>query len=367
MSTIPRSGHLRLRRWSALVLSAALTASAAATAGPAATTSAAGSAQTAPFKLGMAVGGQPALDWQKAQGDVARALAQQRGWDYVELSNNNDGPTAVKNADIFIQDGVNAVIEFNGQPSVNPVLAQKFGAANIPVITYDIAQPGFYFVGIDNQAAGLAGGQALGQIAKDQWNCQPDLVISAEGEGAGIVNTWRTGGMRDGIKQVCPEIPDNKFVSFESNGQASVGLPAARDLLAAHPEADKMLVVGINDGGVLGAIQAAEQLGRDQNIVGWGQDGSFITGANVDPHLAGSVFYFLEGYAVYSFGQVLDQIAAGSPPPVKDTAGDPAARVEPCPVSAAQAQQVPDMPARVQQLLAAPASTTEYQLYCSQQ
>jgi ABC-type sugar transport system substrate-binding protein len=320
-----------------------------------------------PFKVGMAVGGQSALDWQKYQGDVARALAQQRGWDYVELSNNADGPTAVNNADLFIQDGVNAVIEFNGQPSVNPVLAQKFGDANIPVITYDIAQPGFYFVGIDNQAAGLAGGQALGQIAKDKWNCQPDLVISAEGEGAGIVNTWRTGGMRDGIKQVCPDIPDDKYVSFESNGQAAVGLPAARDLLAAHPEAQKMLVVGINDGGVLGAIQAAEQLGRDQEMIGWGQDGSFITGPNVDPHLAGSVFYFLEGYAVYSFTKVLDAIAAGTPPPVKDTPDDPAARVEPCPVSAAQAQQIPDTDVRVQQLLAAPAGTTEYQMYCSHQ
>jgi ABC-type sugar transport system substrate-binding protein len=360
MRITPRLSHRALRRWPVVLLATAF----AATGGPVATTSATGRAQ-APFKVGMAVGGQPALDWQKAQGDVARALAEQRGWDYVELSNNNDGPTAVKNADIFIQDGVNAVIEFNGQPSVNPVLAEKFGAANIPVITYDIAQPGFYFVGIDNQAAGLAGGQALGQIAKDQWNCQPDLVISAEGEGAGIVNTWRTGGMRDGIKQVCPDIPEDKFVSFESNGQASVGLPAARDLLAAHPEASKMLVVGINDGGVLGAIQAAEQLGRDQNMIGWGQDGSFITGPNVDPHLAGSVFYFLEGYAVYSFGQVLDQIAAGSPPPVKDTAGDPAARVEPCPVSAAQAQQVPDLPERVQQLLAAPAGTTEFQIYCA--
>ena len=51
-----------------------------------------------------------------------------------------------------------------------------------------------------------------------------------------------------------------------------------------------MLVVGLNDGGVLGAIQAAEQLGRDQEIIGWGQDGSFITGPDVDPHLAGEGF-----------------------------------------------------------------------------
>jgi ABC-type sugar transport system substrate-binding protein len=316
------------------------------------------------FKLGMAVGGNTCCDWQKAQGDVARALAAQRGWDYVELSNNADAAVATKNADIFIQDKVNAVIEFNGNPEVNPVVAAKFAKAGIPVITYDIAQKGFYFVGIDNLAAGIAGGMALGEIAKAKWNCMPDLVISAEGAGAGIVNEWRTGGMRTGLKKVCPDIAEDKYVSFESNGQATVGLPAARDLLAAHPDAKKILVVGLNDGGVLGALQAAEQLGRADDIIGWGQDGSFITGPNVNPHLAGSVFYFLEGYAVYALDDVVDQIAAGSPPAVKDGAGDPASRVKPCPVSAEAASKIPDINERVKQLLAAPKGTTEFDLFC---
>ena len=326
---------------------------------------AAGSASAADkFKLGMAVGGSTCCEWMKAQGDVARKLAADRGWDYVELSNNQDPATTVKNADIFIQQKVNAVIEFNGSPAVNPVLAQKLGAAKIPVVTYDIAQKGFYFVGIDNLAAGHAGGQALGEIAKAKWNCEPDLVISAEGSGAGIVNTWRTGGMREGLKKVCPNIPDSKYVSFESNGQTSEAVAPARDLLAAHPDAKKMLVVGINDGGVLGAIQAAEQLGRADDMIGWGQDGAFITGPNVNPHLAGSVFYFLEGYAVYALRDVVDKVAAGATPPVKDDAGDPASRVEPCPVSAAEAAKIPDMPERVKQLLAAPAGTTEYAMFC---
>ena len=58
----------------------------------------------AAFKLGVAVGGQTCCDWQKAQGDVAEAMAKQKGWDFVELSNNGDAATAVKDADIFIQD-----------------------------------------------------------------------------------------------------------------------------------------------------------------------------------------------------------------------------------------------------------------------
>lgn len=321
-------------------------------------------AQDEPFKVGMAVGGNPCCEWMMAQGDVARALAAERGWDYIELSNNNDTAAALRNANVFIQEGVDAVIMFNGQPSVNPVLAQTYAAAGIPVITYDISQEGFYFVGIDNLGAGLAGGEALGRIIEAEWDCEPDLVISAEGEAAGIVNTWRTGGMRDGLASVCPDIPEERWVSFESQGDAAVGLPAARDLLAAHPDARRMAVVGLNDGGVLSAIQAAEQLGRADEIIGWGQDGAFITGDNVNPRLAGSVFYFLEGYAVYAFRDILDPIAAGEAPEVLDTADNPASGVEPCPVSAAEAAEVPDMDERVELLLAAPPGTTAYELFC---
>jgi len=83
----------------------------------------AGPAAAAKFKLGMAVGGNTCCEWMKAQGDVARALADKMGWDYVELSNNNDPATALKNAQIFVQEGVNAVIQFNGQPTSNPAIS----------------------------------------------------------------------------------------------------------------------------------------------------------------------------------------------------------------------------------------------------
>jgi ABC-type sugar transport system substrate-binding protein len=316
------------------------------------------------FKVCMATGGA-GLDWMKGQGDVARVLAKRRGWDYVELSNNNDAATANKNADVFIQDKCKAVIEFNGQPSVNPVLAKKFAAAKIPVITYDIGQKGWYFLGIDNKKAGEAGGAALGRIAKQKWNCNVDLVVSSEAAAAGIVNQQRTGGMRAGVKSVCPNIPASKYVSFEGNGLLSSSQPAARALLAAHTSAKRILVVGINDSGVVGALQAADQLNRASEVIGWGQDGSLISGSNVNPHLAGSVFYFLEGYPVYAFSKILDKIAAGSPPAVgDDTHNNPTVLLPPCPVTRAQAAKIPSMPERIKKLLAAPNGTTEDALFC---
>src|SRR4029078_8616006 len=109
------------------------------------------------------------------------------------------------------QEGVNAVIQFNGQSSVNPVLAQKYAAAKIPVITYDIAQKGFYFVGVDNLAAGHLGGEAIGKVVKDKWNCQPDLVVSGEFSAVGLVNTWRTGGGGGGPGKIVPHSEGRQY------------------------------------------------------------------------------------------------------------------------------------------------------------
>ena len=316
------------------------------------------------FKLGMAVGGHACCDWMKSQGDVARAIAEKKGWEYLELNNEGDSATAVKNAQLFVQEGVDALIQFNAQPGANPAIQQILGGAGIPVVTYDIAEEGMYFVGIDNLGAGIAGGEGLGKLVKEKWNCEPDLVVSAEGAAAGIVNTWRTGGMRTGLGNICPDIPAEKYVSFESNGDAAAGLAPARDLLAANPDAVRIAVVGLNDGGVLALVNAAEQLGRADEVMAWGQDGGFITGDNVNPRLKGSVLYFLEGYAVYAISDVIDAIAAGNPPPVKWEAGDPASQVKPCPVTAAQAQLIPTEAERVKKLYAAPSGTTLYDLFC---
>ena len=220
------------------------------------------------FKVCMGTGGQQGLDWTIGQGQVLQSIAQKEGWQSVILSNNNSASTAVSNVGVFIQDKCNLVVEFNGQPSSNPVMALKLSAAKIPTITYDIAQKGWYFVGIDNLKAGIEGGEAFGQWIKQHWNCDPDAVVASQGYNAGIVNTQRTGGMVTGVARSCPNIPKSKIISINGNGQVSTTLPLARALLAAHGNWKKVAVVGINDSGVVGVLQAAQQLGRSRAPMG---------------------------------------------------------------------------------------------------
>jgi len=316
------------------------------------------------FKLCVALGGIPGiLGALGTSGDpIAKAGAKKRGWDYYEVSNKLDGPTAVKNADLLVQQKCSALIQFNGRPEVNPTIAKKLAKAKIPVITYDIAQPGWYFLGIDNLGAGKAGGAALGKLIKEKWNCQPDLVLESHGYGAGIVDSMRTGGMVDGLKSVCPDIDKSKFKAFEGNGEIAVSQPAARDILAANSTAKKIAVVGLNDAGVVGPLLAARQLGSDYDVMGWGQDGSMISGDKVDPDLKGSVLYFLEGYSAYAF-EVLDAIAKKQAPKMRDGAVNPAVLVKPCPVSAMQASSIPVDKVRIAKLAKDPSKTL-FSIYC---
>jgi ABC-type branched-subunit amino acid transport system ATPase component/ABC-type sugar transport system substrate-binding protein len=317
------------------------------------------------FKVCMGTGGQQGLDWTIGQGQVLQSIAQKEGWQSVILSNNNSASTAVSNVGVFIQDKCNLVVEFNGQPSSNPVMALKLSAAKIPTITYDIAQKGWYFVGIDNLKAGIEGGEAFGQWVKQHWNCDPDAVVASQGYNVGIVNTQRTGGMVTGLLKACPNIPKNKVFNINGEGQVSTTLPLARALLAAHGNWKKIAVVGLNDSGVVGVLQAAQQLGRFTDTYGWGQDGSLITGTNVNPHLLGSVEYFLEGYPENAL-PIIKSVEQGHAVAVKDnTSGNnPTIVVPPCPVTAAQAQKLPDFNALVAKLKAAAPGTTEFSLFC---
>lgn len=342
------------------VLSIMLLASTAVLGSPAAT------AAPKKFKLCAGLGGIPGLlGLLGTAGDpIAKAGAKKRGWDYYEVNNKLDAQIAIKNADLLIQQKCSAVLYFNGEPSVNPVIAAKFKRAKIPVITYDIGQPGWYFLGIDNLAAGMAGGAALAKIAKTDWNCDVDLLLASHGYAAGIVDAMRTGGMTDGFKTVCPNIDPKKIISFEGNGRIEVAAPAARDIFAANPTAKKIAVVGLNDAGVVGVLQAARQVGSGMQVIGWGQDGNLITGDKVDPDLKGSVLYFLEGYSAYAF-PLLEEIANGKKPTMRDGSTNPAVLVKPCPVTAAEAAKLPDTPKRLAALAKQKKpGTTLFDMYC---
>ena len=131
-------------------------------------------------------------------------------------------------------------------------------------------------------------------------------------------------------------------------------------LLAAHTEAVQHGGGRAQDGGVLSLIQRAEQLGRADNA-GLGPGWCLHHGDKVNPP-RGSVFYFLEGLQLCG-RDVIRPIAEGNVP-------KPEGRCRRSPLHGSSpagqcrtSKTYPDMAERVAQC-AAPAGTTEYELFC---
>ena len=299
-----------------------------------------------------------------AMGSVLVAQAKKRGWSATVLSNNLDGPTALKNVSIMRAQKCNYVIEFQADSTVQPVIARELKAAHIPEIIYDIPAPGAYFVGAPNTEAGILTGRNLGGWARSKFACKPDLVMVMGEYAAGEPSTLRANGIVEGLKEICPAIPASNIVVTDGGTTAQTAQAAARDILAAHPTAKNILVSGIADTLTIGAIDAAQQLGRAGSLYAWGDDGSGLLSGSFPPQLKGSTWFGLEGYPLYAL-RLISELHSGKK--ITD-AFSPTAKnatlVEPCVIRASQAHKIPALAQRVRLLEKASPNTNESQLLC---
>ena len=184
----------------------------------------------------------------------------------VTADNKLDGATALANADNFITQGVQGVIEFQTDEKFGKVIMQKFKAKNIPVIAIDIPMPGATFFGVNNPVAGQMAGKGLGEWVKKNWNGQVDALVMLELPQSGPIPAARLKGQRDGLESVIGKIPENKVKHLDSKNTLEEARKLMTDTLTTLPNAKHIAVVCINDDTAAGAIAAAEAAGRKNQI-----------------------------------------------------------------------------------------------------
>src|ERR1035438_3630664 len=111
----------------------------------------------------------------------------------------------LRNADRFVSEGVNLVIESQISTKVAAQLTSKFSSAGVPLIAIDVPHPGAIYFGADNYKAGKIGGQCLGQWVAKHWDGAVDQIVFAEVDASGHVLDARLTGMYDGILKLLPE------------------------------------------------------------------------------------------------------------------------------------------------------------------
>lgn len=205
---------------------------------------------------------------------IVKAAKDAGNIDLVLADNKLDGQVALTNADNFITQGVQGVIEFQTDAKFGKSIMQKFQSKSIPVIAIDIPMEGATFFGVNNPLAGGMAGKGLGQWVKKNWNGQIDALLMLELPQSGEIPAARLKGQRDGLESVVGKISEGKVKHLDSKNTLEEARKLVTDTLTTMPQAQRIAIVCINDDTAAGAIAAAEAAGRKKQIAVVAVDGS---------------------------------------------------------------------------------------------
>jgi ribose transport system substrate-binding protein len=228
---------------------------------------------------------------------IVRA-AREEGFDLLALDNKYSEKAALRNADTFILERLDLVIEFQVNEHIAPVISSKLMAAGIPVIAVEIPHPGATFYGADNYGAGIIGGRHLGRWLKAHWNGKVDELLLLELQRAGALPNSRLTGLMTGLRETLPQVEESRVVRLDGNGRFGQTLEAVRRHLRSSRE-QRIAVGAINDPSAVGALRAFEEAGRARNCAIVGQNASREARVELrqpGTRLVGSVGFFPERY-----------------------------------------------------------------------
>jgi ribose transport system substrate-binding protein len=247
------------------------------------------------LKLGFIALGE-SVPFSKLVTDGMRRNARAAGANLIVCDSQLDGQKALDCARSFRTQGVEGYLNFQVDQQLAGAICKA--GPDVPVIAVDIKQEPcqMSFMGAANEYAGFIAGEAVGKFAKRKWNCDYDAYVSLESTASVDANRQRMGGYRIGFQSQCPgELKNERVVDAD---RTDVARTKMTDTLTALPGQDRIVVVAINDDGILGAIAAAKTAGRSGDIYmsGQGADPSAHCEIKNNPNWIADAGYFPERY-----------------------------------------------------------------------
>lgn len=249
-----------------------------------------------------------AIPFSKLVSDSVREQAEAAGAELVFCDSKLDAATALECARSFATQGVQGYLNFQPVADAAQPICDA-GPADVPVIAIDIQQGDCQtaFVGANNSRAGEVAGEGLGAYVQENFDCEYDAYISLEDLGVGEVNDLRMNGIRDGFTSVCGDLIEERVLDA---GRQDLALTQFGDVLTTLPDAERILVVGINDDSVLGALAAARTAGREDQLfmAGMGADPTAHCEIAGNPNWTGDSAFFPERYGEIAVPYLIEAV-----------------------------------------------------------
>lgn len=239
-----------------------------------------------------------------------RSSAYRENVELLVLDNQYSSKAAIRNADTFVREHVDLVIEFQTNHRSASLISSKLLEARIPLIAIEVPHPGAIYYGADNYRAGILGGRALARACLERWDGAADEVVLLELAAAGPLPRSRMTATLTGLREILPHFPDDQAFFLDGKGRYEDSLAVMRRHLA-RARGKRVLLAALNDPSCLGGLQAFEESGRTGDCLAVGHNASIEARRELrrpGSALIGSVGYFPEKYGDAVIQLALDKI-----------------------------------------------------------
>jgi len=246
------------------------------------------------------------------QSGMVSAAAKAGNVDLVIANNNLDGATALNNAQNFVVQGVDGVVEFQTDEAFGNIIMNLFQSQTpqIPVIAIDIPMPGATFFGANNYKAGRMAGEAGGDYANANWGGKVDYILDLELPQSGPIPAARMQGQVEGIQaKLKTKVPADHIIHLDSKNTQDVAFKVVSDALSKIPADANIIGVEINDDTAQGTTAALEAAKRNAHAIVVGQgavESGLVEMFKPNSLYLGATAYFPELYGSKIIPAMLD-------------------------------------------------------------
>ena len=234
------------------------------------------------------------------------------GIDLQIADNRLDGPTALANAQSFVQRSVDYVIEFQTDSNFGQTIMNVFNEDGVKVVAIDIPMPGATFFGANNPKSGYMSGSYLGQAAIAKFGkdkAMEGYFVVGELPQSGAIPKMRTEGQVNGFLSALPDFDKAKLLRIDTKNTQQESFAQMSNVLGRIPEGVPIMLTAINDQSAIGMLRAVQQAGRQADVVVVGNGADETKALAEEPDLVAATGYFPETYGNYLIPIALSALA----------------------------------------------------------
>jgi ribose transport system substrate-binding protein len=226
----------------------------------------------------------------KSVGDGIIRDGKKLGIDIKRYDNNLDGPTALNNAQLMVQDKPDVAIDWNTVVGVGAAVGAQFTRNNIDCLAVNQQIPGCSWFNLSNKQFGLDAAKVILPVAKQRgWNGKNTTVmmVIAAANGTEVNNGPRyfyvtTAKTLPFFKKVTPAqitaqtttIGGKNGIQIDCKSTIQGAYEAAKNVVSSIPKSNNILLYGSDTDCDLGAYRALVEAGYRNRILTCGLGGT---------------------------------------------------------------------------------------------